>query len=225
MKSLWIINSIAAVVPVGLIPELERFPGVESVEQDYTVHAPVVKYGIAALPESNLEAIKAPEVWNLGDTGAGVVVASIDTGVDLNHPDLESKWRGGSNSWYDPNGEHSSPYDADGHGTMTTGIMIGGSSGGTAIGVAPDAKWIAVKIFNDRGDSTTSNIHDGFQWLLDPDGNPETDDAPDVINASWGLVDSTGQCVLSFGQDIQNLRAAGIAVVFAAGNEGHLLRL
>ena len=220
IKSLWIINGIATTVPVRLIPDLEKFPGVESVEQDYTVHMPVVKYGSAALPEVNLEAIKAPEVWNLGDTGAGTVVASIDTGVDINHPDLGVKWRGGTNSWYDPNGEHPSPYDADGHGTMTTGIMAGGSSGGTAIGVAPDSKWIAVKIFNDKGDSTSSNIHDGFQWLLDPDGNPETNDAPDVVNASWGLVDSSGKCVLSFEQDIQNLRAADIAVVFAAGNEG-----
>ena len=220
IKSLWIINSIAAAVPVRFIPELEKFPGVESVEQDYIVHAPVVKYGSAALPESNLSAIRAPEVWNLGHTGAGVVVATVDTGVDIHHPDLAGKWRGGANSWYDPNGEHSSPYDADGHGTMTAGIMIGGSSGGTAIGVAPDAKWIAVKIFNDKGDSTTSDIHDGFQWLLDPDNNPVTDDTPDVVNASWGLVDSTGNCVLSFQLDIQNLRAAGIAVVFAAGNEG-----
>jgi len=220
MKDLWIINGIATVVPVSMIPELEQFPGVERIEQDYVVHAPAVKYGSAALPESNLEAIKAPEVWSLGQTGAGVVVASIDTGVDIHHPDLQGRWRGGSNSWYDPNGQHSTPYDADGHGTMTTGVMVGGSSGGTAIGVAPDAKWIAVKIFNDRGDSTTSNIHEGFQWLLDPDGNPATDDSPDVVNASWGLVDSTGKCVLSFADDIQNLKAAGIAVVFAAGNEG-----
>lgn len=220
IKSLWIINGIAVTVPVRLIPDLEKFPGVEIVEQDYTVHAPVVKYGSTALPESNLEAIKAPEVWNLGDTGAGTVVASIDTGVDINHPDLGAKWRGGTNSWYDPNGEHSSPYDADGHGTMTTGIMVGGSSGGTAIGVAPDSKWIAVKIFNDKGDSTSGNIHDGFQWLLDPDGNPDTDDAPDVVNASWGLVDSSGKCNLAFQQDVQSLRAAGIAVVFAAGNDG-----
>lgn len=220
IKSLWIINGIAVTVPVRLVPDLEKFPGVESVEQDYTVHAPVVKFGSTALPGSNLEAIKAQEVWNLGDTGAGTVVASIDTGVDINHPDLGGEWRGGTNSWYDPNGEHSSPYDADGHGTMITGIMAGGSSGGTAIGVAPDSKWIAVKIFNDKGDSTSSNIHEGFQWLLDPDGNPDTDDAPDVVNASWGLEDSSGKCNLAFQQDVQSLRAAGIAVVFAAGNDG-----
>ena len=125
-----------------------------------------------------------------------------------------------ANSWYDPNGEHTTPADANGHGTWTMGVLVGGAAGGTAIGVVPDAKWIAVKIFNDAGVATLSRIHQGFQWLLDPDGNPATDDAPDVVNASWELSNSIGKCVLDFQTDIQNLRSAGIAVIFAAGNSG-----
>lgn len=143
----------------------------------------------------------------------------MDTGVDINHPDLQSKWRGGTNSWYDPNGEHATPYDAHGHGTQTMGIMVDGDAGGTSVGVAPVANWIAVKIFNDRGTASLSVIHQGFQWLLDPDHNPDTDDAPDVVNNSWGL-DSVNGCSSEFQADIQALKASNIAVVFAAGNYG-----
>ncbi|HEX6673883.1 MAG TPA: S8 family serine peptidase [Actinomycetes bacterium] len=129
--------------------------------------------------------------------------------------------RGGTNSWYDPNGEHpTTPTDRNGHGTWTMGAMVGGDAGGTAIGVAPDARWIAVKIFNDRGTTTSTMIHRGFQWLLDPDGNPATADAPNVVNDSWTM--SVGGCNLDFQLDLRNLRAAGVLPVFSAGNYGPL---
>jgi len=99
------------------------------------------------------------------------------------------------------------------------GIMVGSDAGGTAIGVAPDARWIAVKIFNDAGVAQISAIHGGFQWLLDPDGVPGTDDAPDVVNASWGL-GNPGTCDPEFQQDMLMLKTAGIVVVQAAGNDG-----
>jgi len=219
--SLWIINGVAANVPAWTISELAAFPGVESVTPDYIIQAPPVTPEAAATPEWNLTAVKAPDLWNSGFTGTGVVVANMDTGVDINHPDLSGKWRGGTNSWYDPNGEHPNiPYDAAGHGTGTMGVMVGGNAGGTSIGVAPGAKWIAVKIFKDAGTAADSAVMQGFQWLLDPDGNPATNDAPDVVNNSWGFDQNPGSCDTTFQTSIQNLKAAGIAVVFAAGNSG-----
>ena len=220
MKTLWIINGIAVTVPARLIAEIAELPGVESVGLDYEIQAPVSTSGTSALPEWNIDAVKAADIWDLGYTGAGMVVANMDTGVDPYHPDLQSKWRGGANSWYDPNAEHGTPFDAHGHGTRTMGIMVGGTEGGTAIGMAPDAQWIAVKLFNDSGVASLSKVHDAFQWLLDPDDNPATDDAPDVVNASWSLIDSAGQCITVFQADIQTLKAAGIAVVFSGGNSG-----
>ena len=71
----------------------------------------------------------------------------MDTGVDADHPDL-ANWRGGLNSWYDPNGQHATPYDSNGHGTQSMSLIAGGSAGDSAIGMAPDAQRIAVKIFN-----------------------------------------------------------------------------
>jgi hypothetical protein len=169
----------------------------------------------------NLDAIHVPAVWSLGALGAGIVVANMDTGVDPTHPDLQASWRGGANSWYDPNQQHPSPYDANGHGTQTMGLIVGGAASGTQIGIAPQAKWVAAKIFNDAGQATLSNIHLAFQWLLDPDGDPATIDAPDVVNASWGLTGGAlGACNMEFDADIRALGTAGIVVVFAAGNDG-----
>jgi hypothetical protein len=78
--------------------------------------------------------------------------------------------------------------------------------------------WIAAKIFDDRGRARSSRIHAGFQWLLDPDGNPDTADAPNVVNNSWQQAGPG--CDLQFEPDLESLRAAGIVPVFAAGNNG-----
>ena len=221
VRSLMIINGLAFSAHAHVIREIAAQPEVERVSLDSTVKLPPVTPAAASISEWNIDAIHAPLLWISGYTGQGIVVATMDTGVDALHPDLSTSWRGGTNSWYDPNGEHQTPFDADGHGTGTMGVMVGGSAGGTNIGVAPGAQWIAVKIFNDAGEGSLSAIHQGFDWLLDPDGNPTTDDAPDVVNGSWGLVDYfVNQCVEEFEVDIQALKAAGIAVVFSAGNNG-----
>ncbi len=169
----------------------------------------------------NLDDIRAPDLWALGYIGQGIVVANMDSGVDINHPDLASTWRGGSNSWHDVHGQHpTTPFDAagptTGHGTRSMGLMVAGDASGFALGVAPGARWIAVKVWDDAGNALISDFTLGFQWLLDPDGNPSTDDVPHVINNSWGFDQQAGSCDTVFQADIQALQAAGIAVVFSA---------
>jgi len=227
LTTLWIINSLSLTLPASLIPIIASFPKVEEVRLDGVIQLPETTAAPAGPVEWNINLTGAPKLWNRGFRGQGIVIATMDTGVDWLHPDLSGRWRGGTNSWYDPNGEHPDPYDIDGHGTQVMGLLVGGDAGGSAIGMAPDAKWIAVKIFNDTGRAAESAIHEGFQWLLDPDGNPLTEDAPHIVNNSWGLnnvdkCDSEFEPGIDFEVDIQVLKIAGIAMVFAAGNSGNL---
>lgn len=218
-RSLWAINALAADLPVGAINGLSNNPKIESIHLDEIILQAKPENAVPSIPGWNLDAIRAPELWSLGFKGKNIVVATMDSGVDADHPDLAGQWRGGDNSWYDPSGQHATPYDATGHGTQAMGLIIGGGASGTAIGTAPEAKWIAVKMFNDSGVATLSGVHAGFQWLLDPDGNPKKNDMPDVVNNSWA-VGYIGGCSTEFQQDIDVLRAADIAVVFSAGNYG-----
>lgn len=245
VRRLWIINGLALTLPANAVRGLAALPGVARVDLDshvqgagnqrtpaprarggQTAHAvvPIETQPIAVeadaqptQPEWNIRAMHAPALWAQGQTGRGVVVASMDTGVDLSHPDLRRRWRGGGNSWFDPHQEEATPYDALGHGTQSLAIALGGSG----VGVAPDARWIAVRLFDSNGHARMSDIHLAFQWLLDPDGDAATLDAPDIVNASWALTGrAAGSCILEFNEDIQVLRSAGIALVFAAGNDG-----
>lgn len=191
----------------------------------------------------NIQRIRAPEVWrDLGITGEGVVVASLDTGVQWTHPALRDRYRGWDGTvarhdyhWFDPDGilrpdglgpsRTREPSDPDDHGTHTTGTMVGdGGTPGTRIGVAPGARWIAVtaNYLEVIGEYTDDIIlHKAFQFLLAPtnlDGeNPRPDLAPDVVNCSWGVGHGANSV---FRQDLAALRAAGIVPVFAAGNPG-----
>lgn len=176
--------------------------------------------------EWNIAQVNAPEVWNMGIDGTGIVVANLDTGVELNHPALRSKWRGFDASgnivdpelsWYDPHSHASLPTDGHGHGTHTMGTMVGSEpDGSNQIGVAPGAKWIAVRIFNPS--TTDAIILDGGQWLLAPvdaEGNLHPELAPDVVNNSWGGGPGIDEW---FRPIVQAWRSAQIFPEFSAGN-------
>jgi subtilisin family serine protease len=214
---LWIFNGIALDATPAVIRAVAAHPLVERITADATLIAPAS--GATSPWEPNLGVAAEPPLWAQGLRGNGVVVASLDTGVDYLHPDLSAQWRGGTNSWYDPSGQHpGAPFDASGHGTATMGVMIGRSMGGTSIGIAPDARWIAAKIFDDGGATTLSRIHQAYQWVLDPDRNPATADAPQVVNNAWAF--ERPGCDTEFQGDISALRAANILPVFSAGNAG-----
>ena len=216
----WIFNGFSITATPAVIEKLSKRADVLSISLDEIDVVPVSAFSLyLSNPEQNITLVSAPLLWSMGYTGQGVVVASLDSGVDLNHPDLTGRWRGGANSWFDPFGQHpDSPVDLSGHGTLTMGVMLGGDAGGTSVGVAPDAQWIAARIFNDQGASTATAIHQSYQWLLDPDNNPATADAPQVVNNSWTF--ATPGCNLEFEPDLQALRSAGILPIFAAGNSG-----
>jgi subtilisin family serine protease len=239
ITDLWLINGLAFDATPELIEELAALPEVASIRLDGVVQLPrVIPLADTNLNliEDNIDLVHAPELWALGYTGQNVTVAIMDSGVDVQHPDLSSRWRGGSNSWFNAvattcssfactacDANTTTPCDyLDGqnvaHGTGVAGVAVGGNAGSSAVGVAPGAQWIAAKIFRSDDQAPFSGIHAAFQWLLDPDGNPATDDTPDIVNGSWGF--DPGSCFEEFRPDIQTLKAAGIAVVLSAGNNG-----
>src|SRR6478735_4880243 len=109
VESLWITNAIAVRATPRVIRELTRRPEVARVEPDVLIAAPgdgAPAANATGPVEPNIGLVNAPALWDRGFRGQGVVIASMDTGVDNTHPDLSSTWRGGSNSWFDPNGQH-----------------------------------------------------------------------------------------------------------------------
>ncbi len=228
-KSLWIINGVVVEGKKQVFWELAARPDVALILQDHQRYVPQEQLQPLTAKELthldavqwNVQRVQAERVWQgVGITGEGVVVASMDTGVDWQHPALQTRYRGYTGkpfanhlgNWYCVTSEgYAYPGDGMGHGTHVTGIMVG--QGG--IGVAPGAQWIAVKAFSNQGVGYDSWIHDGFQWLLAPAGNPAL--APDVVNNSWGNDNGSLQV---FDPDIRALQAAGIVVIFSAGNKG-----
>ncbi len=103
---MWVINGFSVTANASTINEIAGLPNVLSVTSDAIDIVPVSSPAILSNPEQNINVISAPSLWNMGYTGQGIVVASMDSGVDMNHPELASRWRGGTNSWYDPFGQH-----------------------------------------------------------------------------------------------------------------------
>jgi bacillopeptidase F len=239
-REFWIANAIEVTTTKEQIYQIANLPDVERVYFNYEIEsiAPVeikpADQDMITVVENGINAIRAPEVWALGITGAGSLVSNIDTGVEGDHPALASRWAGVADSryaghpewaWYDPFlGINDFPYDNGGHGTHTMGTICGGAPG-LEVGVAPGAYWIAAAAI-DRGGGIPRTVSDAilsFQWMLDPDGNPSTDwDVPDVCSNSWGVTTSHGYapCDPLFWSYIDACEAAGTVVVFAAGNEG-----
>ena len=174
--------------------------------------------------ELGLKVIKADQLWAMGITGQGRLLMNIDTGVYPNHPALQHKWRGNhvpsNQAWFDPGGGTTTPSDCDGHGSHTMGTMVGRSlTTPDTVGVAIDAEWIAAKTI--CSSPHTSNSIAAFQWAMNPDGNPSTiDDMPDAISNSWYDPDVTNECTGIYKTTLDAVEAAGIAVVFSAGNSG-----
>jgi len=101
VRVLWLSNSIALRANREVIWQLIADPRVDQVRLDEVVSAPVPMAGLSGPVEWNIAAVGAPDLWTQGYDGTGAVVAILDSGVDIAHPDIAASYRGGSNSWYD----------------------------------------------------------------------------------------------------------------------------
>lgn len=137
--------------------------------------------------------------------GAGVKVAVLDTGIDLDHPDLSVA----GDVTVVPgtiNGD-----DDNGHGTAVAGIIAALDNDIGVVGVAPDVELYSVKVLNKSGSGSVNTILSGIQWAIE--------NKMQVINVSFGCAGEMPACVV---QSLENAYKAGIVIVAAAGSGGNI---
>jgi subtilisin family serine protease len=218
-RAFWLVNALAASALPTQIRPLAADRAVATVDLDPAVairSGPAGRKRLAQAGALNrgLDAIRARQAWRAtGVTGASVRVGSIDTGVDARHPALAGRIAG----WRDVIAGRAAPYDDNGHGTHTAGVIAGGDPG-APVGVAPGAKLLVAKAIRGDGRGMGSDILAAAQWLADPDGNRATADFPSVVNSSWGQAADPND--VWFRPMIARWRSLGIVAVFAAGNGG-----
>lgn len=191
--------SLDRVIPLEKLPQNS---GKEIMEEGYT-------YGLKTL---GIDKIRA----SYGLSGKGVVVGILDSGIDAEHVDLAGKVK----LWKDFAGDSSTPLDKVAHGTHCAGTIAGGDASGKQIGVAPGAQLIVGRIFGDTGSASLSGILQAMNWISDPDGDPNTNDAPRLISNSWGGRQGSMESEKSMWNLVQTWRSLNIVPVFAAGNDG-----
>ncbi|MEC5424899.1 S8 family serine peptidase [Virgibacillus sp. C22-A2] len=233
-NSYHIVNGMSVTATKEVAEKIATFAEVEKILPNETRELYTTVTEDAKTPESeianvewNVERVGAPAVWDMGIDGSGTVVASIDTGVQWDHPALKEKYRGYDAAtdevdhdfnWFDATVGQDEAYDDQGHGTHVTGTMVGSEpDNSNQVGVAPGAQWIAVKAFTAAG-GTDVDLLAAAEWILAPtdsDGNARVDMAPDVVNNSWG----GGPGLDEWYRDVViNWRAAEIFPEFSAGN-------
>lgn len=174
----------------------------------------------------NNNLVNAPEVWQQGYTGDGVVVAVVDSGVDFTHSDLDDNiWINedetlGNGIDDDGNGyiddgmgwdfveQDNTPMDRNGHGTHVAGTIAAERNDAGITGVAYGARIMPIKVLAEDGFGLGSDVADGIRYAVD--------NGADVINLSLGGDRPTDiiQAAIRYATE------QGAIVVMAAGNEG-----
>lgn len=159
--------------------------------------------------QEDLEQVRVPEVWPTTIGDPGIVVAVIDSGVELTHPDLVGV------PVVAPRNEiwnNTDVTDDNGHGTHVTGTILARTDNGEGIaGIAPGASLMPIKVLDETGMGFFSDVLDGVDWA-------RTHGA-DVVNLSLGGILEPAQVAL-IQPTFTAARAAGILVVAASGNSG-----
>jgi len=229
----WIVNSIYIKAKASAIERIADWPEISQIYWNAPVEIDgFVSVGAAGLgpngKEPGLAAIKAPFMWNLGYTGYGRKALIIDTGDDGEHPALIDNFWGHQvpidQAW---NGS-GQPEDCADHGTHVTGTLCGlDRKTNDTIGVAFNAHWLGGPMQFPVGNATgcdvsfTQTIFAStvtMQWAINPDDDATTiADQPDVINCSWRSPEFGCGASVNL---VNAVEAAGIALVWAQGNEG-----
>ncbi|WP_077622770.1 S8 family peptidase [Sediminibacillus massiliensis] len=172
-----------------------------------------VNVAAGVVPEG-IELIEAPQLWNEGSRGKGIVVAVIDTGCQIDHPDLQKNIIDGRNFTTDYGGDEFNYTDNNGHGTHVAGTIAasGGESG--IMGAGPEANLLVLKVLSGQGSGQMDWIINAIEYAAKwrgPNGERVR-----VMSMSLGGPDD----IPELHEAIKSAVAQGISIVCAAGNEG-----
>ena len=164
----------------------------------------------------NVTQVHADQVWALGYTGQGVLVAVIDTGVNYNHVDIaDHLWDGGLEfpyHGYDVKNHDNDPMDDHGHGSHCSGTVLGDGKAGSQTGMAPGATLMCVKCIGSDGNGGAQSISEGIQWAVEH--------GCDLFSMSLGIANSTIPDRTLLRHTCEAALDAGIVAAIASGNEG-----
>lgn len=192
------VPTIAASIPKAKLDSLRRNPKVTSVEEDIIVQIieETLPWGVDRI---------GAEIMHSQSKGRGVKVAILDTGIDLDHPDLavagDVTFVTGTTSGDDDHG----------HGTMVAGIVAALDNDIGVIGVAPEAELYSVKVLNKEGGGYCSDILSGIEWAIDNGMN--------VVNMSFASRLNLPSAIQTA---LEKAYQAGIVLVAGAGNAGYI---
>ncbi|MFK7848593.1 MAG: S8 family serine peptidase [Rhodothermales bacterium] len=211
-------NGVAMSVPQWMARQIQSLDYVKRVVKDGEMFASAL--GPIADLSLSTAARRINAGVTLGGTGEGIRIAIIDTGIDYTHPALGGGFGEAFKvtQGYDFVNDDADPLDDNGHGTHVAGI-----AGGADVdwqGVAPGAELYAYKVLDQDGAGRDTWVLAAIERALDPDQNPATDDAVDIINLSLGGSaggDSQNPVTLA----VENAIKAGVVCVVAAGNAGY----
>ena len=199
-----LVPAIAASLPEAAINGLLANPNVTRVDLDGEVRA----IDAELVSAWGVERIGAGVVHDSGNRGAGVKVAIVDTGVDYAHPDLDGNF--GLERGFDFVENDSNPMDVYGHGTHVAGTACAEDNGFGVVGVAPECDLYSLRVLNDSGSGSWSDIIAAMQWAVV--------NGMQVANLSLGSSLNPGGTVKAA---FDNAEAAGLLIVAAAGNSGN----
>ena len=185
IRQFWVFNGLHITVSKRVISELLKREDIKYILHNGIVKIPEnEKRSDARTPGWNIRKIMADSCWNEGYTGQDILIGITDTGCDFTHPALQGKWSG---YWRDCVNAQAQPYDDNGHGIFCSGIICGGDGLGPFnedIGVAPGAKLVVAKVFDQNGAGQYVWIDAGMQWIADL----KVDSGVDIraVSNSWG---------------------------------------
>jgi bacillopeptidase F len=208
VESFWLNNCISFSATKDVVINIVQREDVNFISDDFLIyiHDELIE---GETSEWNINKVLADNCWRFGYTGLGIVVGSIDTGVDIFHLSLQGKWRS-VDGWFDAISGTSIPNDAQGHGTHVMGIICGGDGFGpfeNDIGIAPGVRFICAKAFDSYGQGQAMWIHSALQWVAG------LSEPPQVLNNSW----YSGRISTEYWNDCQNLKNLGVVTVFCIG--------